>query len=161
MAIYLKIGDIKGDVTADQFQDQIELESFSFGVSRDVSMEAGNIRNREVGLPYIQSIACSKQLDASTPMLLQNALTGAATNDAEISIVRTGDKGGLVVVGVIKLTNVMVADYSFNGVMGAKPAESLSISFSEIEVDFAGADTDGKNGSNIKVGYDLAAAKPK
>jgi type VI secretion system secreted protein Hcp len=123
-------------------------------------MEAGNIKNRETGLPYIQSISCTKQLDSSTPMLLQNALTGAKTADALITIVRTGDGGGLVTVGTIKLKNAMVSDYSFSGVMGSKPAESLSISFSEIEVDFAGADTAGKNGSNVKVGYNLETAKP-
>lgn len=159
MAIYLKVDGIKGDVTAKGYEDQIELESMSFGVSRDVSMEAGNIRNRETGLPYIQSIACSKVLDSSTPMLLQNALTGAASRSAEISIVRSGDGGGIVEVGKIILEEAMMSDYNFNGVINSKPAESLSISFSKIEVDFAGADSAGKNGSNVKVGYDLTTAR--
>lgn len=159
MAIYLEIEGIKGDVTSQGFEDQIELDSIAFGVHREVSMEAGNIRNRETGLPYIQSISCSKMLDSSTPMLLQNALTGAASSNAVIRVVRSGDGGGVVKVGEITLSEAMFSDYGFTGAAGGKPSESLSISFSKIEMDFSGADSTGKNGSNIKVGYDLSKAK--
>lgn len=47
MAIYLKFGNVKGNVTAGGYAGQIAVTSVSFGVSRKVSMEAGNLSNRE------------------------------------------------------------------------------------------------------------------
>ncbi|MBV8186069.1 MAG: type VI secretion system tube protein Hcp, partial [Alphaproteobacteria bacterium] len=34
MAIYMKFGDVKGQVTTDGFKDWIELNSMQYGVSR-------------------------------------------------------------------------------------------------------------------------------
>ena len=162
MAIYmqLKLGkEIKGDVTAEGYKDWIELDSMSFGCSRDVSMEVGAMKNREFGMPYIQSIAASKQLDASSPMLVQKALASAEAGTAVIALVRTGD-GPPDKIGEFKLEGVIISDYSFAGSMGGRPTESMSISFNKIEVNFEGADKDNKNGTNIKVAYDLVAGKP-
>ncbi|MDO3720192.1 type VI secretion system tube protein Hcp [Marinobacter sp. chi1] len=159
MAIYLEIEGIKGDVTSTGFEDQIALESMSFGVSREVSMEAGSVRNREQGLPYMQTIICSKQMDSSTPLLLQKVLTGANSEKTVLRIVRTGDSGGVVKVGEITLEEAMISDYSFSSNAGSRPMETLSISFTKIEFDFSGADSSGKNGNNIMVIYDLAAAR--
>lgn len=46
MAIYLKFGNVKGNVTAAGYAGQIAIKSLSFGVERKVSMEAGNLSNR-------------------------------------------------------------------------------------------------------------------
>ena len=51
MAIYLKFGNVKGNVTADGYAGQIAVKSVSFGVERNVSMEAGNLSNRESSKP--------------------------------------------------------------------------------------------------------------
>ena len=159
MAIYMKFDGIKGDVTAAGFIDQIELDNCSFGVSRDVAMEPGNIKNRESGMPYIQCVSISKQLDSSTPLLLQKALAGAEANNAEIVFVRTGEGGAPTEVGKYILSRAVISDYQFSGTQGAKPQESLSISFTKIECDFSQSDKDNKNGQNVKVGYDLDTAK--
>lgn len=159
MAIYLEFDGISGDVTAEGYTDQIELDSMAFGCSRDVSMEPGNMKNREAGMPHLQSISISKQLDSATPLLLQKALTGAESKDATITIVRTGEGGAPIAVGTFVIKGVIVSDYDFAGSPGARPQESLQLSYAEIEVDFSGADTSGKNGKNVKVGYDLVMAK--
>lgn len=162
MAIYMELNlgkAIKGDVTAKGYEDWIELDSMSFGCSRDVSMEVGAMKNREFGMPYIQSIAVSKQLDASSPMLVQKALASMEAGKATIALVRTGD-GDPDKIGEFKLEQVVLSDYSFAGSMGGRPSESMSISFGKIEVNFEGADKENKNGTNIKVSYDLVTGKP-
>lgn len=162
MAIYMELTlgkVIKGDVTAKGYEDWIELDSMSFGASRDVSMEVGAMKNREFGMPYIQAIACSKQLDASSPMLVQKALASMEAGKATICFVRTGD-GDPDKIGEFKLEQVVISDYSFAGSMGGRPSESMSISYGKIEINFEGADKENKNGTNIKVAYDLVTGKP-
>ncbi|MFP5348580.1 MAG: type VI secretion system tube protein Hcp, partial [Gammaproteobacteria bacterium] len=65
MAIYLKFGNVKGNVTADGFAGQIAVGSVSFGVSRNVSMEAGNLSNRESSKPNLSEIVITKVADNS------------------------------------------------------------------------------------------------
>jgi len=159
MAIYLKFDDIKGDVTATGFEDQIEITSCNFGISRYVTMEAGSAQNREAGLPNLSPLSMSKELDSSTPLLLQKSLAGAEAKQAIITFCRTGEGGAPTAVGTYTLERAVVSGYNFMGAQGGKPQESLEISYSKIECDFSQADNDNKNGANVKVGYDLVTAK--
>lgn len=61
MAIYLKFGNVKGNVTADGYAGQIAVTSVSFGVSRKASMEAGNLSNRESSKPSLNQISILDQ----------------------------------------------------------------------------------------------------
>ncbi|MBN4080604.1 type VI secretion system tube protein Hcp [Beggiatoa alba] len=65
MAIYLQYEDIKGNVTAEGYQDHIALQTVNFGVSRRVSMEPGNISNREFNHPVLSEISLNKTIDRS------------------------------------------------------------------------------------------------
>ena len=60
MAIYLKFGNVKGNVTADGYAGQIAVTSINFGVKRNVSMEAGNLSNRESSKPTLSPITVTK-----------------------------------------------------------------------------------------------------
>lgn len=161
MPIYLKFDNIKGDVTTEGFVDQIDLESMSFGVSRMVSMEPGNVKNREANsMPHVHTIALNKSLCSATPLLIQKALAGAEAKTAIITFVRTGEAGTPPqVVGTYNLEGAIISDYQFIGSKGAHPQEALQVSFTKFEVDFSGADENNKNGQSVKVGYDLKVGK--
>ena len=47
MPIYIKYGDIKGDVTAEGHKDWIEVNSFQWGVGRGISSPTGGGADRE------------------------------------------------------------------------------------------------------------------
>lgn len=53
-ATYLKFGNVKGNVTADSYKDQIAVATVDFDVNRNVSMETGKLCIQQVG----QSAAC-------------------------------------------------------------------------------------------------------
>ncbi len=52
MAIYMKFGDVKGEVTEDKHKGWIELNSFQFGVGRAVSSGAGGANARKHGAKH-------------------------------------------------------------------------------------------------------------
>ena len=60
----------------------------------------------------------------------------------------------------IDLFDCIVSGYSISAPGDGDPQESISISFSKIEVNYNDFDTANKNSNPQRVGYDLATAKP-
>jgi len=158
MAIYLKMGNVKGNVTADGYEDQIAVLSVHFGVSRSITMEAGNVSNREASKPNLTEITLTKQADNSVAAMFKEALTGSAGQEALITFVRTGtDKVQEFM--TYKLTDCIVSNYSLDANGDNAPTENISLSFSAIEVSYKDHDASNKSGNPQRVSYDLKAAK--
>ncbi len=158
MAIYLKFGNVKGNVTASGYEDQISVMSVHFGVSRSVSMEAGNLSNREASKPSLSEISITKVADNSVAAIFKEALTGSAGQDALLTFVRTGtDKVQEFM--TYKLTNCIVSSYSISAQGDEEPVENISLSYSAIEVSYKDHDASNKSGNPQRVSYDVKAAK--
>ena len=161
MAIYMNFNGkkIKGNVTAAGYEDWIEVDSFQFGVGRGISMEVGNMANREATRPSISEVTLTKMVDNSSGGLFKESLTGTEGVKVIIHIVQTGAKQ-VEKFAVYELEDVLISSYSMAASGGSAPHESLSLSFAKIIADLQGADKTNKNGQNMKVGYDLTTAKP-
>lgn len=157
MAIYLKFGNVKGNVTADGYVGQIALKSIDFEVSRNVSMETGNLSNRESSKPSLTVIRITKKADNSVAALFKEALTGSAGQEATITFVRTGDKVQEFM--SYKLTNCIISKYKISADEDDQPFEILDLSFSAIEVSYKDHDASNKAGNPQRVSYDVKAAK--
>lgn len=162
MAIYMNFNGkkIKGNVTAAGYEDWIELDSFQFGVGRGISMEVGNMANREATRPSISEITLTKMMDNASGGLFKESLTGTEGVVVQIHIVQTG-ASQVEKFATYELSDVLISSYSSSAGGGGAPHESISLSFSKIVVDLQGADKGNKNGSSMKVGYDLTTAKPQ
>ena len=154
MAIYCKFGSIKGNVTAKGFEGQINLTSLHFGVSRAISMETGNLSNRESAKPQLSEIQVTKKADNSVAGLLKEALVGAAGQEAVITFVRTA-ADSLQEFMSYKLTDCMVSSYSISAAGDEEPVENLSLSYSRIEVSYKDYDATNKAGSPQRVSYNV------
>lgn len=161
MAIYMNYNAlaVKGDVTAEGYQDWIELDSFNMGVGRGITMEVGQMANRESTRPSLSEVTISKNMDAASGGLFADAVAGDAGCKVEIHIVQTGAKQ-VEVYAAYTLEDCLISSYSVNAGAGGPPHESLSLSFSQIMKDLSKADKSNKNAASMKVGYDLATAKP-
>ena len=162
MAIYMNFNNkkIKGNVTAAGYEDWIEIDSFQVGVGRGISMEVGNMANREASRPSLSEVNLSKMMCNASGGLLKESLTGVEGVPVEIHIVQTGAKQ-VEKFAAYKLTDVLISSYSTSASGGSAPSEILSMSYSKMEADLQGADKANKNGQNMKVGYDLTTGKPQ
>lgn len=162
MAIYMNFNNkkIKGNVTATGYEDWIEISSFQLGCGRGISMEVGNMANREATRPSLSEITLSKMLDNASSGLFKESLTGVEGVTVQIHIVQTGAKQ-VEKFAAYELSDVLISSYSIGAGGGAAPVETLSLSYSKIVADLQGADKANKNGQNMKVGYDLTTAKPQ
>jgi len=159
MAIYLEYEGIKGNVTADGYKNHIAVESVQFGVGRGISMEAGNLSNRESTRPSLSEITLTKAADNSVTAIFKEAVTGSSGKKVVIKFVRTGaDKVQEYM--DYTLENCLVSSYSMSASAEGEPMESISLSYSKIMINYSDFDKTNKSGSPQRVGYDLESAKP-
>jgi len=159
MAIYLKLADIKGNVTAAGFEDQIAIDSLTFGVGRGITMEAGNMSNREATRPSLSEVSVSKMLDNSATALFKGSVTGAAGQKAVFTFVRTGaDQVDTFM--TYELEDCLISSYQMSAQGDGEPVENISFSFSKLLVEYIDNDKSNAAGSKQVVGYDLTTAKP-
>ena len=159
MAIYVEYEGIKGNVTADGYKDHISVQSLQFGVGRGISMEPGNLSNREATRPTISEVTMTKPADTSATALFKEAVTGSSGKKVTIKFVQTGaDK--VVEFMTYTLEDVLVSGYSVSADGESDPIESISLSFSKIMVNYNDYDKTNKSANPQRVGYDLTTAKP-
>ena len=160
MAIYLNFNSKKpaGNVTAKGYEDWIEIDSFSFGVGRSITMEAGAIANREASRPSLSEVSISKVMDASSGGLFKESVTGSEGVTVQIDIVQTG-ANQVQKYASYKLESCLVSSYSVGASSSGAPSESITISFARIEADLSHADKTNKNKQSMKVGYNLSTAE--
>ncbi len=161
MAIYIDYADkeISGCVTAKEYEDMFEVDSFQFGVGRGISMEVGNASNRESTRPSISEVTLSKSMDLSGNMLLQEALVGSEGKTVIIHFVNTGtDK--LEEYLTYTLEECLISSYSVSVGSEGTPNESIALSFTRFETKYTGRDAKNAAGDQPIVAYNLATGEP-
>ncbi len=160
MAIFMKYEGIPGNATADGYKDYVRIDSMQFGVGRGISMEVGNLANRESSKPSISEITCTTEVDKCLTPLFKEAVTGSAGKKVEFAVVQTGsDK--LVEFLKIDLAKVLVSGWSFSVEGDSKGFLTFSLSFTEIDISYTDYDGSNKGGSPMRAGMDLIAAKAR
>jgi type VI secretion system secreted protein Hcp len=159
MPIYLKYGDIKGDVTADGHKGSegwVEVNSFQWGVGRGISSPTGGSTDRESTAPSISEIVVSKPMDISSYRWLEESLVGEGVA-CTIHFCKT-DKGTLETYASYELEDCMVSGYSVSS-GGDRPTESISINFTKVVYGFVGMNDKNESAETPKAGYDIALGK--
>ena len=161
MAIYMNFNNNTpgGNVTATNYENWIEVDTFQFGVGRAVTMEAGAMANREATRPSISEVTVTKQLDAASGGLFKQSVTGDAGVVVQIHVVQTG-AATVEKYATYTLEECIIASYNITASAGAAPVETISLSFAKIEADLTHADKTNVNTTNLRVGYDLTTATP-
>ncbi|MGD8175027.1 Hcp family type VI secretion system effector [Marinimicrobium sp. ARAG 43.8] len=159
MAIYLEYEGIKGNVTADGYKDHIAVQSLNFGVGRGITMEPGNLSNREATRPTVSEITLTKMADNSATALFKEAVTGSAGKKVTVKFVQTGADKVIEYMDYV-LEDCLVSGYSISGSGDGDPMETITLSFAKIMVNYNDFDKSNKSSSPQRVGYDLTTAKP-
>ena len=129
MPIYLSLDQIQGDVTAEGYVGQIELMSFSHGLSHPQSTTDG-----VSGKLSVAEITVTKTTDRASPRLIEAAITGTVFAKAKISFAST-DRDMLVAYLVVDLSNARVTSLATSS-SGDRPGEQLSLACEQIRWTF-------------------------
>ena len=155
--IFLKIGDIKGESMDDKHKDEIDVMSFSWGVSQTGTLATGG--GAGAGKAQFQDLHISTNMSKASPLLFKACATGEHIKEATLSGRKAGGKGSSDYL-VIKLNDVLVSSYQTAGASGGSdPVDSLSLSYAKIEFSYKPQNPDGSLGGAVTAGWDLKANK--
>ena len=130
---FLKLDGIKGESTVKLHKGEIEISSFSFGVSNAGTAAHGS--GGGAGKTSFQSFTITKKLDKSSPALFLDAASGKHIKFADVSFMRkAGGKQQDYL--KIKLTDVLISSLQQGQSPHGTPTESITFNFKKAEESF-------------------------
>ena len=109
--IFAKIGDIKGESLDDKHKDEIEVLSFSWGVTNAAVVPGGG--GGGAGKATFQDLSIVHNIDKATPLLLRACATGTHLKEATITHRKAG-KGQQEFL-IVKMNDVIITGVTHGG----------------------------------------------
>ena len=172
---FLKLDGIKGESTDHKHKGEIDIMSFSFGMSQIGTSHTGS--GGGSGKVTFQDLHITKRVDSSSPLLFLNCANGQHIKEANLVVRKAG--GDQMEYMKWKLTDVLVSSYqpagatthsgaaaataggaSVGGYSDEIPLEQISLNYSKIEFSYQPQGADGKpSGGPVMAGWDVKANK--
>jgi type VI secretion system secreted protein Hcp len=151
-------GAVQGESLVDSFKNQIEISSWTWGVTQTGSAHSGP--GGSTGTATVNDLTMTGVLDKSFPILSQMAGSGVHVKDATLTICKTGGK--LQPVLVIKVTGGIVSKVSGSGSIAPDGTSvqlmSVSLNFSQVELDYSPQTIAGQTGPTVKGVINISAS---
>jgi type VI secretion system secreted protein Hcp len=154
MSIFLKFGDVLGDVEDAGHTNWIDITTVAWNLARPVSNPAGSSAGRVLSAPQLSELTVTKDEDVATIPLIQAALEGSPVA-AQIDFCTTGT-GHQQVYYSIAMTNAVITGFGQVGSSG-RPVESVTFNFTKIAFTGTQMDADGTAASPASYGWDINA----
>jgi type VI secretion system secreted protein Hcp len=137
---FLKIDGIPGESHDDKHKNEIDVISFSLGVTRQ------NERQR----PRVKDFQIVKYIDAASPLLFDAACEGRVVDQALFTLRAAGGKGGAEFYKIY-FENVVVTNIQPGGSTSgdALPMEQLSLDFDSARIEYRPQNPDGSLGAAV------------
>ena len=152
---YLKIDGIDGESTSKGMEKQIEIESFSWGVSNTatVGSQSGGISS---GKANIGAFTIVKAVDKASPNLMLASCDGSHLKSATVTFRKSTGSSGPKPFEILKFHECMVSSYQMTGVTGGDdtPRESVSFEFGKVEMEYYAQKSDGSTSKAGNTGWD-------
>ena len=152
---FLKLDGFPGESKDQRHPDEIEIESFSWGLSNSVVVSGGG---GGAGKASFQDINFTNRTHKSSPKLMLACASGQHIKKAVLSI----RKAGASTFDYIKLTfeDVLVSSFQEAGDTGGDAvADNMSLNFATIDFEYTEQNADGSPGAVTEAGWDLRANK--
>jgi type VI secretion system secreted protein Hcp len=152
--IFAKIGDIKGESLDDKHKDEIEILSWSWGVTAPVVTGGG--AGSSAGRPHFGDLSFTHKIDKASPVLLQACATGVHIKEATITHRKAG-KGQHEFL-IVKMNDVLVTSVTLADDESGSP-ENVSLTFSKMHLEYKPQKPDGSLAAAVHFKYDISANK--
>ena len=137
---FLKIDGIDGESTDDKHKNEIDIESWSWGVSQASPSATGRATTR----PCVAPISFTKLIDKATPLLMANAVSGMVIPKATLTARKAG--AGQQEFLKIELKTILVSSYQTGGSSSNVPVDQFSLNFAGMSVEYRVQKPDGSLG---------------
>ena len=157
--MFLKLDGIKGESQVKGHEDEIDVESFSWGLSQSGTLAGGG--GAGAGKAQFQDFHFTKRMDKSSPVLFLGCATGEHIKSG-ILTARRGSAEHKDEQQFLKITlsDCLISSYQTGGSSGGDlPTDSFSLNYAKIEFSYTTQDPDGSAGETTTRGWDLKANK--
>lgn len=128
--LLLKLGDtIQGEVTLDGYAGQIEILSFSHGISQSI-LHGLMGRTGTLG-PHHQDFTLTKYLDLASTGILDACDRGIVLPEVTFTIGQN-ESGAVDPYWTVTMSHVILASISSSGGGGGKPTETVTLNYTAI-----------------------------
>ena len=155
MDIFAKLGDIKGESTDDKHKDEVEVLSYSWGVTNPVHIGSGG--GAGTGKATFQDLSIVHRIDKASPKLLEACATGVHLKEATITFRKAG-KGQQDFL-IIKMNDVIVTGVVQSALSSDAGSETVSLEFGKVDWELKPQNPSGTLDPGIHFKFDLKANK--
>jgi type VI secretion system secreted protein Hcp len=152
--IFAKLGDIKGESLDDKHKDEIEVLSWSWGVTNAVTAAGSGAAQ---GRARFQDLSFTHKIDKASPVLMQACATGVHLKDATITHRKAG-KGQQEFL-IVKMNDVIITAVAHGGTTAQPASETVTLAFAKVDLEYKPQKPDGSLDAGIHFKYDLKANK--
>src|SRR5258706_15636193 len=143
--IFAKIGDIKGESLDSKHKDEVEVLSFSWGVTNDATIKTGG--GGGAGKATFHDLSFVHAIDKASPSLLKACATGSHLKEATITHRKAG-KGQQEYL-IIKMNDVIITGVSLSDSSDTAGAGNVTMAFAKGDFEYKSQKCDGFLGAGI------------
>jgi len=158
---FLKINGIPGESTDDKHKEWIEVLSYSHNIHQPASATASSVGGATAERVQHGDFSLVKQLDKSSPKIMETCCTGQHLKDVSLELCRAG--GDKVKYMEVKMEEVVVSSVAPGGASegsGGFPTEQVTLNYGKIKWTYTQQKrADGSGGGNVTGGWDLTTNK--
>ena len=154
--IFARIGDIKGESRDAKHKDEIEVLSWSWGVSHTGSVTHGG--GGGAGKPIFQDFTFTHHIDKASPLLMKSCATGAHIPEATITVRKAG-KGQQDFL-IITMTDVLITGVALGAASDELGfGENVTLQTAKVDLEYKAQKPDGSLDAGLHFKYDIKANK--
>ena len=153
--IFAKIGDIKGESLDSKHKDEIEVLSFSWGVTNTGAKGFGGGGGE--GKATFHDLSFVHHIDKASPVLMQACASGTHVKEGTMTNRKAGkDQQDYL---IVKMNDIIITGVTDGDASGQAGSETVSLAFAKIDLEYKPQKADGSLDTGIHFKYDLKANK--
>jgi type VI secretion system secreted protein Hcp len=153
--IFAKLGDIKGESVDAKHKDEIEVLSFSWGLTNAGSSPSA--AGAGAGKATFKDLSIVHRIDKASPALMQACANGTHIKEATITHRKAGKEQQEYF--VVKLNDIIITSVTHAAGSGEPASENVSLTFAKVAVEYKSQNADGSLDAGTHFKYDLKASK--
>jgi len=152
-SIFLKLDGVRGDSSDDRHRDEIEIQSWAWGLSNTGGISADGMRDS--GRAHFQDLTVTKVVDSASTVLMQHAANGAYFIEGKLTVLKTTSTSPIES-EIITMKNVHITSISLGSSEGENiVTEQVTFNFEEVKVEYTPYDQKGSPGSPSEFNWNI------
>ena len=153
--VFLHIEEIPGEAKAKDFEDTIELSSFSWGATQTYSV----LQTGGSAQCVLLDVSCTKNVDKASPLLQLHCFQAITIPTAELYVTKMINNAPVDNMKYT-LSDVVISSYQISG-SGDSTMESFSLNFGKIAMEYTPVDAKGKKGGAVTSSWNAVNQTPE